>query len=77
MQLNREFFSKGCGRKVCADKIQRLPVWGGYLPYFHDFVAGYGNPAKHTQRLIGSEDLIVVGAAGMYEAGAAAASNPT
>jgi len=27
-----------------------------------------GNPAKHTQRLIGSEDLIVVGAAGMYEA---------
>ena len=27
-----------------------------------------GNPAKHTQRLVGSEDLIVVGAAGMYEA---------
>ncbi|MFN7921166.1 MAG: hypothetical protein U0Q16_13790 [Bryobacteraceae bacterium] len=27
-----------------------------------------GNPAKHTQRLAGSEDLIVVGAAGMYEA---------
>jgi len=27
-----------------------------------------GNPAKHTQRLTGSEDLIVVGAAGMYEA---------
>jgi len=27
-----------------------------------------GNPAKHTQRLQGSEDLIVVGAAGMYEA---------
>jgi thymidine kinase len=27
-----------------------------------------GNPAKHTQRLFGSEDLIVVGAAGMYEA---------
>jgi thymidine kinase len=27
-----------------------------------------GNPAKHTQRLCGSEDLIVVGAAGMYEA---------
>src|SRR5262249_55642122 len=27
-----------------------------------------GNPAKHTQRLIGSEDLIVVGAEGMYEA---------
>lgn len=27
-----------------------------------------GNPAKHTQRLIGSEDLVVVGAAGMYEA---------
>ena len=27
-----------------------------------------GNPAKHTQRLRGSEDLIVVGAAGMYEA---------
>ncbi|MBM3735205.1 MAG: thymidine kinase [Acidobacteria bacterium] len=27
-----------------------------------------GNPAKHTQRLVESEDLIVVGAAGMYEA---------
>jgi thymidine kinase len=27
-----------------------------------------GNPAKHTQRLIESNDLIVVGAAGMYEA---------
>ncbi len=27
-----------------------------------------GNPAKHTQRLVDSEALIVVGAAGMYEA---------
>jgi thymidine kinase len=27
-----------------------------------------GNPAKHTQRLVASEDLIVVGASGMYEA---------
>lgn len=27
-----------------------------------------GNPAKHTQRLVNSDDLIVVGAAGMYEA---------
>jgi thymidine kinase len=27
-----------------------------------------GNPAKHTQRLVGSDDLIVVGATGMYEA---------
>jgi len=27
-----------------------------------------GNPAKHTQRLRGSDDLIVVGAAEMYEA---------
>ena len=27
-----------------------------------------GNPAKHTQRLIESDDLIVVGAGGMYEA---------
>src|SRR5438045_98813 len=27
-----------------------------------------GNPAKHTQRLVESEDLVVVGAAGMYEA---------
>jgi thymidine kinase len=27
-----------------------------------------GAPAKHTQRLVGSDDLIVVGAAGMYEA---------
>jgi thymidine kinase len=27
-----------------------------------------GNPAKHTQRLVESKDLIVVGAAGLYEA---------
>jgi len=27
-----------------------------------------GNPAKHTQRLVDSSDLIVVGASGMYEA---------
>jgi thymidine kinase len=27
-----------------------------------------GNPAKHTQRLLESDDLIVVGATGMYEA---------
>ena len=27
-----------------------------------------GNPAKHTQRLVESDDLIVVGAAGTYEA---------
>ncbi len=27
-----------------------------------------GNPAKHTQRLIASNDLVVVGAAGLYEA---------
>lgn len=27
-----------------------------------------GNPAKHTQRLVDSDDLIVVGASGMYEA---------
>ena len=27
-----------------------------------------GNPAKHTQRLVESTDLIVVGASGMYEA---------
>jgi thymidine kinase len=27
-----------------------------------------GNPAKHTQRLVESSDLIVVGAEGMYEA---------
>lgn len=27
-----------------------------------------GNPAKHTQRLISSEELVVVGASGMYEA---------
>jgi len=27
-----------------------------------------GNPAKHTQRLVESEDLIVVGAVGIYEA---------
>ncbi len=27
-----------------------------------------GNPAKHTQRLVESDDLVVIGAAGMYEA---------
>src|SRR6202011_6085779 len=27
-----------------------------------------GNPAVHTQRLVASEELIVVGASGMYEA---------
>lgn len=27
-----------------------------------------GNPAKHTQRLVESDDLIVVGATGLYEA---------
>jgi thymidine kinase len=27
-----------------------------------------GNPAKHTQRLVASDDLVVVGASGMYEA---------
>jgi thymidine kinase len=27
-----------------------------------------GNPGKHTQRLVESDDLIVVGAAGLYEA---------
>lgn len=27
-----------------------------------------GNPAKHTQRLVESDELIVVGASGMYEA---------
>src|SRR5213075_2312780 len=27
-----------------------------------------GNPAKHTQRLVESDDLIVVGSGGMYEA---------
>jgi thymidine kinase len=27
-----------------------------------------GNPAKHTQRLIDSQDLVMIGAAGMYEA---------
>jgi thymidine kinase len=27
-----------------------------------------GNPAKHTQRLVASQELIVVGARGMYEA---------
>jgi thymidine kinase len=27
-----------------------------------------GNPAKHTQRMVDSEDLIVVGAMGLYEA---------
>lgn len=36
-----------------------------------------GNPAKHTQRLVASEDLIVVGAAGMYEARCRRCFEPT
>ena len=36
-----------------------------------------GNPAKHTQRLRGSEDLIVVGAADMYEARCRQCFDPT
>ena len=36
-----------------------------------------GNPAKHTQRLVASEDLIVVGAAGMYEARCRRCVEPT
>jgi thymidine kinase len=35
-----------------------------------------GNPAKHTQRLVQSEDLIVVGARGMYEARCRACFEP-
>ena len=33
-----------------------------------DRIVRCGNPGKHTQRLRGAEDLIVVGAADMYEA---------
>ena len=36
-----------------------------------------GNPAKHTQRLVASEELIVVGAAGMYEARCRRCFEPT
>jgi len=36
-----------------------------------------GAPAKHTQRLVASEDLIVVGAAGMYEARCRRCFEPT
>lgn len=35
-----------------------------------------GNPAKHTQRLVDSRDLIVVGAAGIYEARCRACFHP-
>jgi thymidine kinase len=35
-----------------------------------------GNPAKHTQRLVASDDLIVVGASGMYEARCRACFEP-
>ena len=35
-----------------------------------------GNPAKHTQRLVESNDLIVVGASGMYEARCRACFEP-
>ena len=36
-----------------------------------------GNPAKHTQRLVTSEELIVVGAGGMYEARCRRCFDPT
>jgi len=36
-----------------------------------------GNPAKHTQRLISSEELVVVGATGMYEARCRRCFEPT
>ena len=36
-----------------------------------------GNPAKHTQRLVASEELIVVGATGMYEARCRRCFEPT
>ncbi|HUR36558.1 MAG TPA: thymidine kinase [Terriglobales bacterium] len=36
-----------------------------------------GNPAKHTQRLVESEELIVVGATGMYEARCRRCFEPT
>jgi len=35
-----------------------------------------GNPAKHSQRLVESEELIVVGATGMYEARCRACFDP-
>ncbi len=35
-----------------------------------------GNPANHTQRLVESGDLIVVGAAGLYEARCRTCFNP-
>jgi hypothetical protein len=71
------FFVEGMRQENLRGKKFSACPSGRLSPYFHDFVAGYGNPAKYTQRLIDSEDLIVVGAAGIYEAGAAAASNPT
>jgi thymidine kinase len=36
-----------------------------------------GNPARHTQRLVASEELIVVGASGMYEARCRRCFDPT
>jgi thymidine kinase len=36
-----------------------------------------GNPANHTQRLVASEDRVLVGAGGMYEARCRACFDPT
>jgi thymidine kinase len=35
-----------------------------------------GNPANHTQRLVASEDRVLVGATGMYEARCRACFDP-
>lgn len=50
------------------EPIPRLLVKAEEITKLLAICARCGNPAMHTQRLVASEDLIVVGAGGMYEA---------
>jgi thymidine kinase len=50
------------------EPMPRLLVKAEEITKLLAICARCGNPAVHTQRLVASEDLIVVGAGGMYEA---------
>lgn len=50
------------------EPMPRLLVKSEEITKLLAICARCGNPAVHTQRLVASEDLIVVGAGGMYEA---------
>lgn len=50
------------------EPMPRLLVAAEEITKLLSICARCGNPAVHTQRLVASEELIVVGAGGMYEA---------